>query len=682
MDRGYHPRVRRISIVLAVASVVAIATTRGSVHVAPDRLVLVAAAAALTAALLVPERRHRAAAVASALVAGAAAAHVLVRPGMPQVHDLDHVWGLWAYARAVRSGDLLPMWIPWLGAGMPLLRFYGPVSFLTALPGIVLGLSPVAVWKLALVQASVLAAVTTLAGSRLLGASWRGAAIAACALAFAPWKLAVFDYRGALGEAVAFVAAPLVAAAVIGMWRAPSRRLAWWLGAAVALLVPTHLITFFCLGVVLVPVLVLETIAARTPALRRAGQLAIPVVLAVAAVAAWAVPALAESGATSLPLQLRENPYLVYAQHGLTPQDVAERRAWDRSRASLPRNQRAAGAEGLQMPFYVGSVLLIAGMSAPWWSRSRATWGPACGAAVAVLLAMAPVADVTTRLPLVDAVQFPWRFLSTAVVLASLSLGVGVTALLERGLTWRAALPVLALPALLVADAAPYTGASGWIPPYRGITHWALNPGADPGAPFDVAWHAVPVELEAGSEMVRVGGLQLPPGTTETPVELLWLAYVEWTTPPFYRGLLATRRPEEFGEAAVRWFFVPERDDPIAIPAKPYATIVAGGAEIDAGAFTRSPGHVTLRPRAPDGGARLLVREQAFPGWRAHVDGQETAIGTGTLGFMTIELPAGEHEVVLDHTGRTPARIAGSLISLVTLVGLGVRPLFRRGKGV
>ena len=332
------------------------------------------------------------------------------------------------------------------------------------------------------------------------------------------------------------------------------------------------------------------------------------------------------------------------------------------------------------MPFYVGSVLLIAGMSAPWWSRARATWGPACGAAVAVLLALAPVADLTTRLPLVDAVQFPWRFLSTAVVLASLALAAGVTALLgERGPTWRAALPVLALPALLVADAAPYTGASGWIPPYRGITHWALDPGADPGAPFDVAWHAVPVTLEAGSPMVRVGGLQLPPDTTDTPVELLWLAYVEWTTPPFYRGLLQTRRPEEFGEAAVRWFFVPERDEPIAIPAKPYATIVSGSAEIDAGAFTRAPGRVTLRPRAPDGGGRLVVREQAFPGWRARVDGRETAIRPGTLGFMTIELPAGEHEVVLDHTGRTPARIAGSLISLVTLVGLGVRSWFRRG---
>ena len=127
---------RRISIVLAIASVVAIATTRGSVHVAPSRILLAVVAVALVGSLLVPERWRRWAAMSAALVAGAAAAHLLLRPGMPQVHDPDHVWGLWAYARAVRSGYVLPMWIPWLGAGMPLLQFYGPVSFLSALPGV------------------------------------------------------------------------------------------------------------------------------------------------------------------------------------------------------------------------------------------------------------------------------------------------------------------------------------------------------------------------------------------------------------------------------------------------------------------------------------------------------------------------------------------------------------------
>src|SRR6185503_16762188 len=241
MFRGYHPRVRRLAIVLSVAGVLAIATTRGSVNVPPAWGVLMVAAAAIGAALLVPESWRRSAATGAALVAALASAHLLLRPGMPQVHDTDHVWGLWAYARAVRAGHPLPTWIPWIGAGMPLLGFYGPVSFLSSLPGVLLGLAPVAIWKLTMAQSSVLAALGALAGARLLGASRRGAAIAACALALSPWRLTVVDYRGALGEAVAFAWAPVVAAAAIAMFRQPSRRGGIWLALSVALLVPTHL---------------------------------------------------------------------------------------------------------------------------------------------------------------------------------------------------------------------------------------------------------------------------------------------------------------------------------------------------------------------------------------------------------------------------------------------------------
>jgi hypothetical protein len=668
--------VRRLPIVLGLATVLAVAATRGRVHVPPDQIVLVLAAAAIAFGLLAPERWGRGAGVAVALLAGLASAHVLLRPGMPEVHDPDHVWGLWAYARAVRSGHPLPLWMPWLGAGMPLLQFYGPVSFLSSLPGVLLGLAPVGIWKLTMAQASVLGSLGALAGARLAGASWRGAAIAACALAFAPWRLTVVNYRGALGEAVAFACAPVVAGAAIAMWRAPSRRAGWWLGASVAALIPTHLITTLCLGLVLAPVLLLER--SSVPLRRRAGLTSIAALLGAGVVAAWALPAVVESRATSLPLQTKESPYFVYAQHGLSVPDVLVRHAWDRLRPSLLRRERAAGREGEQMPFYVGSVLLLAGLAAPWWSRSSRAVGLSCGAGIALLFALAPAADAMTHVPFVDHVQFPWRFLSTSVVLAALAVGTGASELRWDAARWAGAWPVLLLPLLLVADAAPYTGAAGWVPPYRGITHWAWNRGADPTGPFDVSRHAVPQAFPVDTGMVRVGDLYLPPDTTETPVELGWLAYVEWTTPPFYRGLLRTQAPEEFGEAGLRWFFLPDRDRPIPIPAKPYATLSVGGIESDAGAFTRAPGRIALRPRAPEGGAALIVREQAFPGWRAHVDGHEVAIGAGPLGFMSLELPAGDHAVELTYTQKTPARRAGLAISLLTLVGMGVRLLFAR----
>ena len=231
MDRGYHPRVRRLPIVLGLATVLAVAATRGDVHVPPDRIVLVLGAAAIGVLLLAPERLGRGAAVAVAILAGLASAHVLLRPGLPQVHDPDHVWGLWAYARAVRSGHPLPIWMPWLGAGMPLLQFYGPVSFLSSLPGV---LARAGAGRH--LEADDGAGVRARRRSeRWSGRGSRGRRGAARRSPRARWRSRPggsrsSNYRGALGEAIAFACAPVVAGAAIAMWRAPSRRAAWCAG--------------------------------------------------------------------------------------------------------------------------------------------------------------------------------------------------------------------------------------------------------------------------------------------------------------------------------------------------------------------------------------------------------------------------------------------------------------------
>ncbi len=666
----------RLGLVLAACAAFAFANTRASVHIPPSGMILSAVAVLTTAALLAPDRVRHVAAIAGALLAGLAASHVLLRPGMPQVHDPDHVWGLWAYARALHAGSVLPMWIPDLGAGMPLLQFYGPVSFLLALPAILAGAAPVALWKEAMAHDAVLSAVATLLAARLVGASWRGALIAAFALSFAPWRLAVFHFRGALGEATAFVFAPLVAAGALRLARGPSRAAAWTLAVSMGLLIPTHLITLFCLGIVLVPAVLADRIAFRggaagsAPFVGRLVGLAVPSLLAAGVVAAWWVPAIAEGKHTSLPLQTETHRYFIYEEHGLFASDLLTRREWDTSRPSLKRSDRAAGMEGKQMPFYIGAVLFGTAATAPFWSRSRRTVGPACGSLAALILASAPCADVMTHLPLIHTIQFPWRFLSAGSTLAALATGLGACALFEGSDAWKRALPALALPAMLLADAAPYTGAAGWVAPYRGVTHWYLAPGHSLEEPFDVAMRPARQDWSRQSGLVRVAELYLPPDDTTTPIALFWIPYREWTTPALYRGLLAARNPREFGEGSVSWYFLPKREQPVAIPPKPYATLeTRDGGVADAGSFERAPGHIALRTTAPAGGARLVVREQAFTGWIATVDGRGVTIGTTPLGFMTIDLTAGTHAVVLDFTRRTPARRAGLAISGLTILG-------------
>lgn len=639
----------RLLVVLVVATIVALVGTVESVHIGPNVGALVAAVGLVVAALAVPPRWRRPAAIAAAIAAGFAAEHVLLRPGMPQVHDVDHLWGLWAYARAVRSGHLLPMWIPWIGVGMPLLQFYGPLTFLLSIPAIVLGLAPVGIWKVAVAQASVLAALAALWGARLLGASWRAALVAAVALAVAPWKLTVFHYRGALGEATAFAWTTLVAAAVLASLRATSRRTLGTLAFAVALLMTTHLISMFCLGIVLVAVLLVEIAADHSVLNPRAlRNVALAGLLGAAVAAVWWVPALTRAKATSLELQTEMNRYFVYDQHGVTAYDLLERREWDRMRISLLAASRARGAEGLQMPFYAGWILFGAALTSPWWSGSRRTWGPAAGAALSLALATRPVASAMANLPLIPRVQFPWRFLSTGSVMAALAVGCGVAALVElESKGWRRLVPLLALSALLVVDAAPYTGASSWIPPYEGVTHWALDPGADEQGPFELTHHPVPVQIPAGQGMVRVAELYLPPDVTETPIELGWIAYLEWTTPPYYRGMLGSQGPD-YREAGISLVFAPRQEQPTVVDAKPYATLVTPSGEIDAGPFAREPGRIRLSVSAPADGTRLIVREQSFPGWVARVDGRVAPMATTALGLMELSLPLGDHDVRLE----------------------------------
>jgi hypothetical protein len=65
-------------------------------------------------------------------------------------------------------------------------------------------------------------------------------------------------------------------------------------------------------------------------------------------------------------------------------------------------------------------------------------------------------------------------------------------------------------------------------------------------------------------------------------------------------------------------------------------------------------------------GEPLPLRLHQFhqPGWNAAIDGQPAATyPTGELGLVTVDVPAGTHEVVI-HFGATPARTAGLLITL------------------
>ena len=230
------------------------------------------------------------------------------------------------------------------------------------------------------------------------------------------------------------------------------------------------------------------------------------------------------------------------------------------------------------MPFYVGSVLLLARRStAPWWSRSRAHWGSPCGAAVSVLPLRARPGRRRYDAPPVRRSRSNSRGGSSPRRRARRA-GGGHRVRARCGGTRRGGRrgwPSSRSRCSSIADAAPYTGAAGWVAAVP--RDHALGPESErairPVRSTSPARRAQAVPADTG--MMRVGDLYLPPDTTETPVELGWIAYVEWTTPAFYRGLLERRGPRRTSaRRALRWFFLPDaRAADRRSPAKPYATL-------------------------------------------------------------------------------------------------------------
>jgi len=72
-----------------------------------------------------------------------------------------------------------------------------------------------------------------------------------------------------------------------------------------------------------------------------------------------------------------------------------------------------------------------------------------------------------------------------------------------------------------------------------------------------------------------------------------------------------------------------------------------------------------LRVTSAQGG-KVTFYTQYYPGWRAYLDGREVAVvPEGDLGWMTVEVPAGEHVLLLRFED-TPVRVAGTVITLLT----------------
>ncbi len=80
----------------------------------------------------------------------------------------------------------------------------------------------------------------------------------------------------------------------------------------------------------------------------------------------------------------------------------------------------------------------------------------------------------------------------------------------------------------------------------------------------------------------------------------------------------------------------------------------------------------------------LLLKEAAYPGWQAFIDGQPASIATADVVYRAVFVPAGDHEVVFQF--RPISVVVGLVVSLASWLGLGIGLLVAewraRGRGL
>ncbi|MGE5621406.1 MAG: YfhO family protein [Candidatus Bathyarchaeota archaeon] len=85
------------------------------------------------------------------------------------------------------------------------------------------------------------------------------------------------------------------------------------------------------------------------------------------------------------------------------------------------------------------------------------------------------------------------------------------------------------------------------------------------------------------------------------------------------------------------------------------------------------PGKITAEVATATGGL-LVVRENAYPGWRVTVDGREAALARADRFFLAVSVPAGEHRVAFEFTptywwqGLAVAGLAGLVLLALAVV--------------
>lgn len=558
----------------------------------------------------------------------AAALVPLLSAQLPRSADgLPHVFRIALLAHHLRQGELWPRYSPELvyGYGYPLFNYYAPLTYYLGAGLSLVGLSAI----VALHGVLALAMIGGAWGAFTLADEWFGSAlagaIAAVGYAFAPYTLFNVYARGAAPEALGVALLPWL---LWGLHRALRQPSAWALirlALLYAALLLVHNLTALTGTALLGVWLIVESVSSN--ANRQTLHWSLLALLCGLLLGAifW-LPAFAETGAVQIG-QLTAPATLDFRNYFLAPAQLLRPFFTFDPHLEPPSIPVAFGWPQL--------ALAVAGVAL--WRRHSETlnrWRVAALALflVAFLLLTLNVSQpVWEAVPVLKMIQFPWRFLGPATLIAALLAGATGSAIRPGSFSaerWGGQVAGAVLLLVTAALALPWT----FVTRYPASV---LPPRPDVQDIFAYEVESGGFGLTSTGEFLPVDVKQLPPAD-------------------------AAR-----AQAAAQGTL--DRLDRAALPST-VTVIESASQRLSAEAHFRSPQPFDA-----------VFQWFHFPGWRAEVDGAPVALrASDPHGFIIVPVPAGDHQVRVVF-GQTPLRqfaialsILGAL-ALVVIAGLAAR---------
>jgi hypothetical protein len=572
--------------------------------------------------------------------------------------ELDH---------CLRQGALWPRWTPDLvyGYGYPLFNFFPPLSFYPAELFHLLGFSFARAWNAALALYILLSGMTMyLFAKDVFGekAAW----IAAVAYMYAPYQLYNALYRGNLGESLTLPLLPLIFWAFRCLIiRGKIRYLVLSVLPCAALILTHNVISFVFIPVLLLYVGALWLLKRRTP--RSLLLISTALLLALGFSAFFWLPAFFEKQWVKI--------YLAYTPAGmnyhynfLSLGELLSLPIPIHTALMNPAPPRSLGLVQLAL-----ALLAIAG----WWSfedrEKRFNILFFSFVLISLIFMVLPQSvAVWDHLPLLEYVQFPFRFLGIA------SLAV---ALLAGGLFGISCGQDIGLPNSLggareepeqVRDSAIPQGLSS---PCLRLTFYVSRLAKRPSLmilgvlviqlliiAFSLPWlYPRYCSTTEGLSIARLARLERS------------LGVIGATSAGEYLPIWVKEVPSGSSMETMYRAGAPiERLEPSSLPE---------GAALKSAEYGLTSADILIESPQP---FRAVFNSFYFPGWRAYVDGKGVAIiPTEPYGLISFEVPAGERNIQVRFQD-TPLRLAGkalSALSALVILGLIIWSLVRRSGG-